>query len=78
MKTRIAKLSNNEFVAEYWVPHFLWGGHWEGIQELEGAFYSFQSPNNILKYCIQPTQEKAEELLAAFVRHKQRCKDLTE
>jgi len=73
MKTRIMKLSDTEFVPQHWIPHFLWGGHWEGIQLTEtGSFYSFESKPGMLQYCVYSTEQKAEEVLTGFVKMKQR------
>ena len=67
MKTRIMKLSDNEYVAQYWVPHFLFGGHWEGLQKLpDGSIYSFGGAEGILKHCVVSSNKQAEDLLKEY------------
>ena len=70
MKTRIVKLGDDRFIPQRYVPHFLWGGHWEGIQCLdENTFYSFESFEAQLKKCVVASDELARKVRENFESH---------
>jgi hypothetical protein len=77
MKTRVVKLSNSEYVPEFWVPNFLFGGHWVGISlDKEGSYFYYTGDSGILKYCVVSTEAEAEEIANTYLKIKQKKKML--
>lgn len=69
-KTRIVQTGDSEFVPEVFIKHFLWGGHWEGIQKKdENSFYLFNGAAALLKYCVVATEKEAEDIRYSYIAY---------
>ncbi len=77
MKTRVITLSVNEYVPQVWVPHFLWGGHWEGISlDEEGNFWRFEGLKGQYDRCTVSTHKEAEDITVSFLKWEQKKEKL--
>jgi hypothetical protein len=74
-KTRIVKLSEKEFVPQFFQKHFPWGGSWEGIEKRDAyTFYRYSNEVTQLHRCVVDTEKEAEEVLTSFNTY---CANLT-
>lgn len=62
MKTRIVELDPTGFVPQYWVKHFLFGGHWVALYWRNGSLYGVTDPSSMLDKATT-SKEEAEELI---------------
>lgn len=71
-KTRVVKIDEDKFIPQIWVPHFLWGGHWESLYLFYWSDSDFEinktsDPEGALKH-TQPSQEKANEVIDLLLK----------
>jgi hypothetical protein len=73
MRTRIVKLTESEYVPQVWVPHFLCGGHWSGIQrDTDGGLWTYDGDTGQLERCVVTSEKEANDILSAYVTRTQK------